>query len=65
MPASLKAVLFDAGNTLLFLDHDRIAAAVGAALGLPLDAGRLTGSAGAAARAAGAARGLDPDRARG
>jgi hypothetical protein len=64
MPASLKAVLFDAGTTLLFLDHDRIAAAVGAALGLPLDAGRLTGSAGAAARAAEAALGLDRVRAR-
>jgi len=25
----LRAVLFDAGNTLLFLDHARMAAAVG------------------------------------
>ena len=64
MPASLKAVLFDAGNTLLFLDHDRIAAAVGAALGLALDARRLAASAAAAARAAEAARGPDRDRAR-
>jgi putative hydrolase of the HAD superfamily len=59
----LKAVLFDAGNTLLFLDHDRMAAAVGAALGLPLDAERLAGAAGAAARAAERARGADRDRA--
>jgi len=64
MPASLKAVLFDAGNTLLFLDHDRMAAAVGAALGLPLDAERLAGAAGAAALAAERARGVDRDRAR-
>jgi putative hydrolase of the HAD superfamily len=64
MPASLKAVLFDAGNTLIFLDHDRVAAAVGAALGVPLDAGRLAGSARAAARTAERARGQDRDRAR-
>jgi putative hydrolase of the HAD superfamily len=64
MPASLKAVLFDAGNTLLFLDHDRMAAAVGAALGLPLDPARLAGAAGDAARAAERARGVDRDRAR-
>jgi putative hydrolase of the HAD superfamily len=59
----LKAVLFDAGNTLLFLDHDRMAVAVGAALRLPLDAERLAGAAGAAARAAERARGADRDRA--
>ena len=64
MPASLKAVLFDAGNTLLFLDHDRMAAAVGAALGHPLDPARLAGAAGDAARAAVRARGVDRDRAR-
>ena len=64
MPASLKAVLFDAGNTLLFLDHDRMAAAVGAALGVPLDPARLGGAAAAAARAAERARGVDRDRAR-
>ena len=54
MTASLKAVLFDAGNTLLFLDHDRMAAAVGAALGVPLDPARLAGAAGDAARVAAA-----------
>jgi putative hydrolase of the HAD superfamily len=64
MPASLKAVLFDAGNTLLFLDHDRMAAAVGAAIGVPLDPTRLAGAAGDAARAAERARGVDHDRAR-
>jgi putative hydrolase of the HAD superfamily len=64
MPASLKAVLFDAGNTLLFLDHDRMAAAVGAALGVPLDPARLAGAAGDAARAAERVRGADRDRAR-
>jgi putative hydrolase of the HAD superfamily len=60
----LKAVLFDAGNTLLFLDYDRMAAAVGAALGLPLDPARLAGAAGGAARAAERVRGKDRDRAR-
>ena len=64
MPAALKAVLFDAGNTLLFLDHDRMADAVGAALGVPLDAGRLAGAAGGAALAMERARGVDRDRAR-
>ena len=44
----LRAVLFDAGNTLLFLDHPRMAAAVGAALGLPLTGPAL--AAGAAPR---------------
>jgi putative hydrolase of the HAD superfamily len=57
-------VLFDAGNTLLFLDYDRMAAAVGAALGLPLDPVRLAGAAGDAARAAERVRGKDRDRAR-
>ena len=60
----MRAVLFDAGNTLLFLDHDRMAAAVGAALGTPLTAERLAGAAPGAARAAEEARGPDRDRAR-
>ena len=47
----LRAVLFDAGNTLLFLDYARMAAAVGGALGLPLTgAGLAAGAAPAAAR---------------
>jgi putative hydrolase of the HAD superfamily len=60
----LKAVLFDAGNTLLFLDHDRMAAAVGAVLGAPLDRARLAGATGVASRAAEQAGGADRDRAR-
>jgi putative hydrolase of the HAD superfamily len=57
-------VLFDAGNTLLFLDHDRMAAAVGAVLGAPLDADRLARATGTASRAAERAVGADRDRAR-
>jgi HAD superfamily hydrolase (TIGR01549 family) len=57
-----RAVLFDAGNTLLFLDHPRMAAAVGAALGLPLTGPALAAGAGAATRAMEAPR-VD-DRAR-
>ena len=57
-------MLFDAGNTLLFLDHDRMAAAVGAVLGAPLDPGRLAGATGTASRAAERAVGVDRDRAR-
>jgi putative hydrolase of the HAD superfamily len=64
MPASVKAVLFDAGNTLLFLDHDRMAAAVGEALGVALDVRRLTGAAAAAAAAAERSGGVDRDRSR-
>ena len=58
----LRAVLFDAGNTLLFLDHPRMAAAVGSALGLPLTGPALAAGAALAARAMEAPR-LD-DRAR-
>ena len=47
----LRAVLFDAGNTLLFLDHPRMAAAVGAALGLPLTGPALAAGGAAASRA--------------
>ena len=46
----LRAVLFDAGNTLLFLDYARMAAAVGAALGLPLTGAALAGRCGRARR---------------
>ena len=58
----LRAVLFDAGNTLLFLDHPRMASAVGAALGLPLTGPALAAGAALAARAMESPR-LD-DRAR-
>jgi putative hydrolase of the HAD superfamily len=61
--APLRAVLFDAGNTLLFLDYARIASAVGAALGLPLTGGGLAAGAPAAARAMEDSRGTDRERA--
>ncbi len=38
MTAPLRAVLFDAGNTLIFLDYARLAQEVGAATGLALTA---------------------------
>ena len=44
------AVLFDAGNTLIFLDYPRMAERVGAAVGIPLDAADLERVAPAAAR---------------
>ena len=59
----LRAVLFDAGNTLLFLDHARMAAAVSAALGLPLTGPGLAAGAPAAARAMEAAIANDRERA--
>jgi putative hydrolase of the HAD superfamily len=49
--APLRAVLFDAGNTLLFLDYPRLAAVVGEAVGVPLTGAVLAAGAGAAARA--------------
>jgi putative hydrolase of the HAD superfamily len=48
---SLKAVLFDAGNTLLFLDYPRLAPAVSAATGVALTAAGLEAQARAAALA--------------
>jgi putative hydrolase of the HAD superfamily len=59
----LRAVLFDAGNTLLFLDYGRMAEGVGSALGLPLTADSLSRHASAAARAMERARGTDQARA--
>jgi HAD superfamily hydrolase (TIGR01509 family) len=59
----LRAVLFDAGNTLVFLDYHRMAAAVGAALDLPLSADRLAAGAGEATLAMERARGTDRERA--
>ena len=58
----LRAVLFDAGNTLLFLDHDRMAAAVGAALGVPLTGARLAAASRTAARAMEQGRNTDRER---
>ena len=45
-----SVILFDAGNTILFLDHARLAAAVGQAVGLPLRAEELDAQSGPAAR---------------
>lgn len=61
--APLRAVLFDAGNTLLFLDHARMAAAVGAALGMRLTGPGLAACTGAAARSMETARANDRERA--
>ncbi len=61
--APLRAVLFDAGNTLLFLDYVRMAEGVGAALGVPLTGQGLAAGAPAAARAMEAPRGTDRERA--
>jgi putative hydrolase of the HAD superfamily len=59
----LRAVLFDAGNTLVFLDYHRMAAAVGAAIGLPLSGDRLAAGAAEATRAMEQARATDRERA--
>lgn len=48
---SLKGVLFDAGNTLLFLDYPRLAAGVAAATGVTLTAAMLAAQAAPAATA--------------
>jgi putative hydrolase of the HAD superfamily len=59
----LRAVLFDAGNTLLFLDYARMAQAVGAAVGLPLTGPGLAQGVPAAARRMESARTTDRERA--
>ncbi len=59
----MRAVLFDAGNTLVFLDYDRMAAAVGAALDLPLSGDQLAAAAPEATLARERARGTDRERA--
>jgi len=59
----LRAVLFDAGNTLVFLDYERMAAAVGAALDLPISGEGLAAGAAEASRAMERARGTDRERA--
>jgi HAD superfamily hydrolase (TIGR01509 family) len=60
---TLRAVLFDAGNTLVFLDYARIAAGVGAALGIRLTEDQLASNAVEAARAMERAPGSDQHRA--
>jgi putative hydrolase of the HAD superfamily len=59
----LRAVLFDAGNTLLFLDYARLAEGVGAAVGLSLSGEALARHAAAAARAMELAADTDQERA--
>lgn len=59
----IRAVLFDAGNTLVFLDYERMAAGVGAALGLPLTGEGLAAHAAEAATAMERSTGSDRDRA--
>lgn len=59
---AVRAVLFDAGNTLLFLDYARMAAAVGAAVGLPLTGPGLARGVGTAARSMEEARANDQER---
>ncbi len=60
---SLRAVLFDAGNTLLFLDYARMAPAVADAVGHPLTAAGLETVAVEAARSMERREGTDRDRA--
>jgi putative hydrolase of the HAD superfamily len=62
-PVPLRAVLFDAGNTLLFLDYARMAAAVGGGLGVPLTGAELAAAAPAAARSMERSRFTDRERA--
>lgn len=59
----VRAVLFDAGNTLLFLDYARMAEGVSAALDLPLTGAGLARHASEAAVAMERASGSDQDRA--
>ena len=61
--ARLRAVLFDAGNTLVFLDYARLAEGVGTALGLPLTNEGLSRHISAATRAMEQASGTDRARA--
>jgi HAD superfamily hydrolase (TIGR01509 family) len=58
----LRAVLFDAGNTLVFLDYDRLAEGIGGALGIPLSGDRLSAHAAEATHAMEHAR-TDQERA--
>jgi putative hydrolase of the HAD superfamily len=58
-----RAVLFDAGNTLLGLDHERIAPAVAQALGIPLTADQLRATSPSAALAMEEGKGTDQERA--
>ena len=59
----LRAVLFDAGNTLVFLDYARLASEVGAVLDLPLTGPGLVQHVPYATEAMERASGNDQDRA--
>jgi putative hydrolase of the HAD superfamily len=59
----LRAVLFDAGNTLIFLDYPRLADGVGRVTGLPLTAAMFEARAEEAARALERSAGTDRERA--
>jgi putative hydrolase of the HAD superfamily len=59
----LRAVLFDAGNTLVFLDYTRLAEEVGAVLDLPLTGPGLVQHVSLATQAMERAGGNDQDRA--
>lgn len=60
---TIRAVLFDAGNTLLGLDHDRIAPAVAKALGVPLTPQALRDASPKAALAMEEGKSSDQERA--
>jgi putative hydrolase of the HAD superfamily len=60
---TLRAVLFDAGNTLLFLDYERLAPAVSAAIGHPLTPDGLAAQAAEAAQRLERGHGTDKERA--
>ena len=60
---SLRAILFDAGNTLLFLDFSRLAREVGQAIDIPLTAAQLAEQARPAARALENGESTDRERA--
>src|SRR4051812_36944038 len=61
--SSFRAVLFDAGNTLVFLDYSRIATGLSHELGVPLTPEDLAVHAGDASRAMELAAGSDQERA--
>lgn len=60
---SVRAVLFDAGNTLLFLDYERLAAGISPVAGVPLTAELLASRADEAALAMERAAATDRERA--
>lgn len=63
MTGSVRAVLFDAGNTLISLDYERLAAGVSAAVGRGVSAGTLRSRAAEAAAALERGTGTDRERA--